>query len=123
MVPSSGSAEVFERTARRFALIAETTLTPSQILSIVGTELLAPDSNGFIRSDDSMFVQKILDIAEAHAEAMINPDSVADDFRREPMAVTAILVSLHRISFSVLRPKLTMLSASISLVLRLCLRA
>jgi hypothetical protein len=88
--------------------ITETTLTPLQIPSIVGTELLAPDSNGFIRDDDSTFGETILDITEAHAEAMINPDGVADDFRREPMAMIAGLVALHRTSLSVLPPKLTM---------------
>jgi hypothetical protein len=81
---------------------------PLQISSIVGTELLAPDSNGFIRDDDSTFGEKILDIREAHAEAVINPGGVADDFRREPIAVIARLVALHRTSLSVLRPKLTM---------------
>jgi hypothetical protein len=95
------------KTSSRCQLSPRRTLMPLQISSIVGTELLAPDSNGFIRDDDSTFGEKILDIREAHAEAVINLGGVADDFRREPIAVIARLVALHRTSLSVLRPKLT----------------
>src|SRR5215469_13475262 len=94
--------------------ITETTLTLLQVSSIVGTELLAPDSNGFIRDDNAAFGEKILDITEAHAEAMINPDGVADDFRGEPMAMIVRLIALHGTSLSVLRPKLTMPSGTIA---------
>jgi len=88
--------------------ITETTLTLLQVSSRVGTELLAPDSNGFIRDDNAAFGEKILDITEAHAEAMINPDGVVDDFRRKPMAMIVGLIAPHGTSLSVLRPKLTM---------------
>ena len=103
-------------TPRRIVRITETTLMLLQISSILGTELLAADSNGFIRDDDSTFGEKILDITEAHAEAMTNPDGVADDFRREPMPVIVRLVALHRTSLSVLRPMLTMPARQSSIV-------
>jgi hypothetical protein len=62
--------------------IAEAALTPLQFSSIVRTELLTPDSDRFIRDDDSAFGEKILDISEAQAETMVNPDGIADDFPR-----------------------------------------
>ena len=63
--------------------IAEAALTPLQFSDIVRTELPTPDSNRFIRDDDSPFGEKILDISEAQAETMVNPDGIADDFWKE----------------------------------------
>lgn len=42
--------------------IAEAALMPLQFSDIVRTELLTPESNRFIRDDDSAFGEKILDI-------------------------------------------------------------
>jgi hypothetical protein len=56
--------------------IAEAALTPLQFSGIVRTELLTPEPNRFIRDDDSAFGQKILDISEAQAESMVNPDGI-----------------------------------------------
>jgi len=84
--------------------IAEPALTPLQFSSIVRTELLTPESNGFIRDSDSAFGQKILDISEAQAEAMVHPDGIADDFWRETMTVIARPAVLHRTSVSVRCP-------------------
>jgi hypothetical protein len=63
--------------------IAEAALTPLQSSGIVRTELLTPESNRFIKDDDSTFSEKILDISEAQAEMMVNPDGIADDFWRK----------------------------------------
>jgi hypothetical protein len=51
---------------------AEAVLTPLQFSGVVRTELLTPESNRFIRDDDSAFGEKILDISEAEAETMVN---------------------------------------------------
>src|SRR5438552_7159316 len=80
--------------------IAEAALTPFQFSGIVGTELLTPESNRFIRDDDSAFGEKILDISEAQAETMVNPDGIADNFWRETMTVIARPVVLHGTSLS-----------------------
>ena len=45
--------------------IAKAALTPLQFSGIVKTELPTPDSNRFIRDDDSPFREKILDVSEA----------------------------------------------------------
>ena len=50
--------------------IAEPALTPLQVSGIFGTELLTPDSDCFVRDDDSTFGEKILDVSEAQAETM-----------------------------------------------------
>ena len=87
--------------------IAEAALTALQFSSIVWTELLTPDSNRFIGDNDSAFGEKILDISEAQAETMVNPNGIADDFRRETMTVVARPTVLHGPVFQFL-PKLTM---------------
>jgi transcriptional regulator with XRE-family HTH domain len=66
--------------------------------------LLTPDSNRFIRDDNSAFGEKILDISEAQAEAMINPHGIADDLWRETMTVIARPAVFHRTSVSVRCP-------------------
>src|ERR1700674_3530406 len=84
--------------------IAEPALTPLQFSGIVGTELMTPDSDCFIRDDDSAFGEKILDVSQAQAETMVNPEGVADDFRRETVTVIGRPIVLHQISVSVRRP-------------------
>jgi hypothetical protein len=84
--------------------IAKAPLTPLQFSGIVRTELPTPDSNRFVRDDDSPFGEKILDISEAQAETMVNPDGITDDFWRETMTVIARPVVLHGTSVSVRCP-------------------
>jgi hypothetical protein len=45
--------------------------------------------------------KKILDIPEAQAEAMISPDSIADDLGRESIAGVTRALALHGNSLSV----------------------
>lgn len=80
--------------------MAEPASRPLETSSIARTELSAPDSNRFITNNDSAFGEKILDISEAQAETMVNPDGVADDFWRETVAVIARAIVLHRSSVS-----------------------
>jgi hypothetical protein len=84
--------------------VAEATLTLLQISGIARTELLTPDSNRFIRDDDSAFGEKIFDISETQAETIVNPDHIADDFRREPMTIIPRPVAFHATSLSVSNP-------------------
>src|ERR1700675_130669 len=85
--------------------IAQAALTPLQFSGLPRTELLTPKSNRFIRDDDPAFGEKILDISEAQAETMVNPDGIADDFWRETMTVIARPVVLHGTSVSVRCPR------------------
>ena len=65
--------------------ISESTLTSLQPPGVIGAELPAPLPNSFVRHDDAAFGQQILDIPEAQAASVIQPDGVADDFRRKAM--------------------------------------
>jgi hypothetical protein len=84
--------------------IAEAALPPFQSLGIVRTELFTPESNRFIRDEDSPFGEKILDIPEAQAETMVNPDGIANNFGRKTMTVITRPVVLHGTSVSVRCP-------------------
>jgi hypothetical protein len=53
-------------------------------------ELLTPVSHGFVRQKDAAFGHELFDVPVAEAEAEIQPDAVADDLRREPMALIRI---------------------------------
>ena len=68
---------------------AQTTLSPLEPTGIRGTELLAPLSDGLVGNNNSPLCQEILDISEAQTEAVVEPDGVADDLRRESLPVTA----------------------------------
>jgi hypothetical protein len=84
--------------------IAEAALAPLQFSGIIRTELLTPESNRFIRDDDSALGQKILNISEAKAETMVSPDGIADDFWRKTMTVIARPVVLDGTSVSACCP-------------------
>lgn len=62
---------------------------------------MTPLSNRLIEDDDSPLGEKILDISEAQAEAMVNPHRLADDLRREPIAGVSRPSPLHGTSLSV----------------------
>ena len=69
--------------------ISESTLASLQLPSVVGAELPAPLANGFVGHDDSSFGQQILNIPEAHAVSVVEPDGMADDFGRKAMPMVA----------------------------------
>ncbi len=66
--------------------VAESTLSPPQSAGVRGSELPAPRSNGFVRHRDATLGEKVLDIAKAESEPMVQPDGVADDFGWEAVA-------------------------------------
>ena len=49
---------------------------------------------------DAAFGEKILDVSEAQAETMVNPDGTSDDCRRETMTVAARPAVLNATSVS-----------------------
>jgi hypothetical protein len=60
-------------------VIAQPSLSSLQSPGIVETELLTPLPDGFIGYDDAALGEKIFDIPETQAEAMISPHRIADD--------------------------------------------
>ena len=75
--------------------ISKSPLPPLQPSRVVGAELLAPLPHGFVRHDDASFGQQVLDIAEAQAVAVVEPDRVTDDFRRKAMPQVVGTTSCH----------------------------
>jgi hypothetical protein len=76
--------------------------------SIIETEFFTPLPDGFIGHDDAARGEKILDIPETQAEAMISPDRIADDLGRETIAGVTRAIALHGTPVSDFMPKLTM---------------
>ena len=66
--------------------VAESTLSLPQSTSIRWSKLPAPESNGFVGYGDATFSEKVLDIAKAQSEPMLQPDGMADDLGWKPVA-------------------------------------
>ncbi len=60
--------------------VAEPALSSPQSTSIRWSKLPAPRSNGFVGYGDATLSEKVLDIAKAQGEPMVQPDGMADDF-------------------------------------------
>jgi len=80
--------------------IPQTTLVLLQFPRIRGSNLLAPLANRFIDDSDASFSQEFFDFTKAQAEAMIEPHGVADNVRREPMALVAGCCGAHATQFA-----------------------
>jgi hypothetical protein len=89
-------------------VVAQPSLSSLQSPSIDETELLTPLPNRFIGYDDAALGEKIFDIPETQAEAMISPHRIADDLGREPIAGVTKAITLHGTSVSGFVRKLTM---------------
>ena len=75
--------------------ISEPTSPPLQVPRVVGAELPAPLPNGFVRHDDASFGQQVLNIPEAQAVAVVEPDGVTDDVGRKTMPQVAGSTGSH----------------------------
>ena len=89
-------------------VVAQPSLSSLQSPSIVETELLTPLPDRFIGYDDAALGEKIFDIPETQAEAMISPHRIADDLGRETIAGVTRAITLHGTSVSGFVRKLTM---------------
>jgi hypothetical protein len=59
--------------------VAESALSPPETAGIRWSKLSAPRSNGFVGYGDATLGKKVLDIAKAQREPMVEPNGVADD--------------------------------------------
>ncbi len=75
--------------------VAQPILAMLEGTGVRGAELQTPQSDSLVTDDDPPFCQKIFDISEAQAESMVEPNSMADDFRREPVTAVAGCVAIH----------------------------
>jgi hypothetical protein len=78
--------------------------SPTQPLGEVGTELQAPMPDALMGHNDAAFRQYQLDVAQAEAEHVIQPDGMADDLGRKPMSRTHGGLVGHTVTFA--RPPL-----------------
>jgi len=62
--------------------IAQAAFSALQPAGVLTSELPTPQPNRLIADGDAALGQQILDTAEAQAEAVVQPDSVADDLFR-----------------------------------------
>ena len=67
-------------------------------------ELLAPLTNRLMGDNDATFSQQQLNISQAEAEHVIQPDRVADDLGRKAVAVVRIGWGFHADSLAGLQP-------------------
>jgi hypothetical protein len=63
-----------------------------QTAGISGAEFDTPEPDSFVADCDTALGKEIFDIAVTEVEAIVEPDSVGDDIRRESMT----FVSIHR---------------------------
>ena len=75
----------------------------AQAVGETRTEFLAPASHRLVGDDNASLSQEQLNIPQAEAEHVVQPDSVADDLGGEPMAVVGIGWRLHAASLAGLR--------------------
>jgi len=69
--------------------ITQPTLSLLEPTSILGTELPAPLSDGLVGDHDSPLCQEIFDISQAQAEAVVEPNGMADYLRWESVSAVA----------------------------------
>ena len=62
---------------------------------ILGAELPAPVVDALVGDGDSALRQEIIDVSEAQAEPVVQPDGVADDLGWEPVAAVAGWGAIH----------------------------
>ena len=66
--------------------VTESTLPPPQGAGVRWSKLPAPGSNRFVGYGDATLSEKVLDIAKAESEPMVQPNGMADDFGWKAMA-------------------------------------
>jgi hypothetical protein len=71
----------------------------------VGTELLAPVPNAFVGHPYATLGQDQLNVTQAEAEDVIQPDGVADDFGRKPVSAIGGGLANHAVSLACLLPE------------------
>ena len=62
---------------------------------VVGPEGLTPWPDRLVRDGDPAFGEQILDVAEAQAKAVVEPDCVTDDLGRKAVAAVAWRRACH----------------------------
>ena len=80
--------------------VAQATLSPGEVSSAHRTELPTPLPDCLAGNDDPAFGEEIFDIWEAQTEAVVQPDSVADDLGWVSVSTVAGHIGFHRASLA-----------------------
>jgi len=97
----NGTPEVLSSTLDRdedfveMPRVAQATLAPLEGPGAVGIELESPQTNGFVGNCDSALLEEVLDVPKAHAEAVVEPDGVADDLAWKSISPVAERLAVH----------------------------
>ena len=75
--------------------VAQATLSSPEFPSVFGTELPTPLADGFVADDNPTLGQKIFNISEAQAEAVVEPNGMTDNIRWKSVAVITERVGFH----------------------------
>jgi len=75
--------------------VAQATLFVPTDVRILGAELPTPLSNGLVGDYNPSLCQQILNISEAQAESMIEPNGMTDDVWRESVSIIVKNVGSH----------------------------
>jgi hypothetical protein len=71
-------------------LVVRSRVPTAQLMGIGLPEFPASIPHRLVRQEDATFGRELFDVPVAQAEAEIQPDTVADDLGREPMALVRI---------------------------------
>jgi hypothetical protein len=63
---------------------------------VAWAELPTPLPDRLVGDDDSSLRQEFLNVSEAQAEAVVQPDGVTDDLRRKPVSAVAASIGIHQ---------------------------
>jgi len=66
--------------------VTQSSLFPTQSSGVGRSEFLTPVSDRFVGDDDSSLGEQVFYVSKAQGEPMVEPNSVADDFRRKAVA-------------------------------------
>jgi hypothetical protein len=66
--------------------VADWPRAPPEPPCVGHAEGLAPVPDGLVRHGDAALGEEVFDVAEAEGEAVVEPDAVADNRGREPVA-------------------------------------
>ncbi len=66
--------------------VTQSSLFPTQSSGVGRSEFLTPVSDCFVGDDDSSLGEQVFYVSKAQGEPMVEPNSVADDFRRKAVA-------------------------------------
>ena len=78
--------------------VADAAMTLPELPGVGTAKDLTPVPDGFVRDGDAAVCEEVFDLAETEAESIVEPDGVADDDGREPIAGIANRVVGHPVT-------------------------